>query len=695
MRQALSRYLILAAVALAACDDRSPLPTAPDATIVAQQNGALRDAGIQTDDSWLTAVVTTTTDGASSTADIEAGYGSSGELRFGIYWTPTVPSVSLAGIRYVGNRVEMINAAGAVISSNSFNGLATSIGLPGGSLAGAILATDDPGEGPCNPAEPGCLATLRDEATAQAASARSPDERRIRRRVLPARTKVALSGEGDYADVERVYRRQRQSKGARDLWRLEEIHEARRQTTDNGPRVSRTTTKIRYTRYRMQSARESARAAAFRAAPPPPVSSHAAAAVPPLALAVAPDNLQNAAVPFAGTDADGILDPFCVQGTRNDHWRKKIRGGYSIIYQHGFCSDAAAFDGFRPRIAGTITLARERAYSLNSTVGIEQQVTDLNDLIASAEPTRNIVIGHSQGGLVARRFGQRYPQYVSSVITIGTPQGGSLLAALGPEAINELVNHITHETCATAFLCSLVEGIVQNQLNGRLSVALLDNGAPSLQDLQPGSPFLTALNSTHETFARASVETDVGNRWAIARMVGDSRSPVTGLLNDQRPAGDAWVTAAEYTYRSAQALQALSFFTLFYREARGNGVNCAESGYLLYWEACTNPGLTTGDGMGWIQTILAINTLILTSVIIEAMNAVDGAWDYATTRRQDGTDGLIHLSSQRYPEAPGAFTPERFRVDKPGADSHAGQLASPSTLQRTLDAVRSLATKNP
>jgi hypothetical protein len=250
--------------------------------------------------------------------------------------------------------------------------------------------------------------------------------------------------------------------------------------------------------------------------------------------------------------------------------------------------------------------------------------------------------------------------------------------------------------CATDFLCNLIGGIVDQQLRGRLSVAILANGAPSLQDMMPGSPFLTTLNSTPETFARASIETDIGNRWAIARMIGDGRSDPMGLLTDLRPAGDAWVTMAEYTYRTAQTLQMPSLVALFYRDSWGNGVNCAQSGYMAQWMPCTSPVPADGGSLlSWWQQLLALNTFILTTVIVETMNAIDHAWDHATTRKTNGTDGLIHLSSQRYPDVPGSFAPERYRVQPPSADSHSGQLNSPSTFLRAVDAVRLLSTRNP
>lgn len=105
MRRDLLRFLLLPVIALASCDD-APSPTAPDALPAPARDAALRDVGIQLGDSHLTAVVTTTTDGSSTSVDVEAGYGNNGELRFGMYWTPNVSSVALAGIRYIGDRVD-------------------------------------------------------------------------------------------------------------------------------------------------------------------------------------------------------------------------------------------------------------------------------------------------------------------------------------------------------------------------------------------------------------------------------------------------------------------------------------------------------------------------------------------------------------------------------------------------------------
>jgi hypothetical protein len=267
-------------------------------------------------------------------------------------------------------------------------------------------------------------------------------------------------------------------------------------------------------------------------------------------------------------------------------------------------------------------------------------------------------------------------------MTIGTPHLGSILAALGPELAEEYLERVIRRECFNDILCGWVEDIVADFASGLLLFGR-DVGAPVLQDLAPGSPFLHTLNSTYESFPRVSIEVNAGRRWALARMVGDSRSSPDRLLRAARPLGDARVTHIDDLYQTSKFLHHMSAVAIFSTWIYSRGISCDRSGYASFWPSCTNP--TWDLNTQWNTTLLLYLTFEATGRIIEIMDGIDRTWDEMTTARADETDGLIHLSSQRYPTVPGMQMAQRMAVNPALADSHVGQMKSPAVFLTVLE----------
>jgi hypothetical protein len=107
--------------------------------------------------------------------------------------------------------------------------------------------------------------------------------------------------------------------------------------------------------------------------------------------------------------------------------------------------------------------------------------------------------------------------------------------------------------------------------------------------------------------------------------------------------------------------------------------------YAMSWPSCTNS--SWDFNAPWNTTLLMYLTYDAAGRVMSILNAIDRTWDELTTRRADETDGLIHLSSQRYPSVPGNFTPQRVAVNPSFADSHAGQTKSPGVYNSMLESL--------
>jgi pimeloyl-ACP methyl ester carboxylesterase len=475
----------------------------------------------------------------------------------------------------------------------------------------------------------------------------------------------AGSGADDEIETVRRYRRV-----ARDSWHLEEVRQIARVTDARGSRLTETITRITYGAWNRDQVKDSLRGEAprLRVDATPRVSTAA-----PLSRAFDVP----ADAPTAPSD---VLFGLCDRGTAEANIaRSKSSHGLSIVYQHGFCADASVWDGVRPLIASAHPVVRERAFSIQTTAAAEDQVTELRTRILETDTRPNLVIGHSLGGLLARRLGQRDPALVTGVITIGSPNGGARIAQIGPDAAAEIMEQAAGRYCVGSWLCNQLVMLAADQQAGKLLFGAPGLLPPVLQDLSPSSGFLRTLNSTPEPFPRAGIEVDAGNRWAVFRMLGDARTPRTRVLTGQRPSGHSWVSKAEETYRTAQLLQFFSFFAHWSISAYGAGIDCTQSGYAAFWTPCLDQDWYSMWIAPWYLDLFTYLVYQLSTFLITAMDFVDHSWDWLTTGNVDRTDGLVALQAQRYPNAPGAVAPVRVLITPPDADSHAGETARAST----------------
>ena len=434
-----------------------------------------------------------------------------------------------------------------------------------------------------------------------------------------------------------------------------------------GSATARTRTTFSYVAAHINRGRDRQREKELADRQPPSHASRSAPAAGPLAALSGGGG--------AASSLDGI--DLCKTGQAN-HVRTVAPGGGSVVYQHGFCSDATTWSAMRQRVPETHRVGVEQTYSLNSDAPIEAQVTDLTSRLTSTGTGGNVVVAHSQGGLVARRLGQRRPDLVSGVVTIGTPHEGALIASYPAEVIANALNDAIDEPCFGT-LC-WAAGEVAEAVTAGLITHGVGELIPAAGDDRPGSPLIQRVNgrseSQYETFRRASIAMSIDPRWALFRLIGDAGSSRDRLLRNEPLRGQEFVHTTQRAYDAARMLRFMAMALRWWATDYGYGWGCHQSGYASYWEPCYNRG---GYQSSWWQAgywyhVADALDYIGTSVVW-VLDTVDRTWDSFTTHRTGGTDGFVQLPSQHYPSyVPGAFPVRRFQIN--GVEAHSGETAS-------------------
>ncbi|HYR06488.1 MAG TPA: alpha/beta hydrolase, partial [Longimicrobium sp.] len=633
----------------------------------------------------------------SESAYLEAGYGTDGLLRFNVYsdggTDPRLPPPP-AVVRTVGNDVILYDEWGTVAAEYFFDGFMEGTGLPGGDLAlgspygtlynplgqrsgGGGAGTQppqitgvDPGQTKVRQVRDDVLqitTTSGGTAGPQAAAVNGPSisaTRTYRRRAVPT---SAAAGEAVPA-------------GAVLHWVLESVEQTASVPGPHGNSTVRTRTTYRYAAAHINRGRDESREKALRESTAPSKAAQSR---------VAPG--RSGALTAVGGVAAATDDGIGLCEKRQYNYTRTVSpGGGAVVYQHGFCSDARTWSAMRERVPETHRVGVEQTYSLNSDAPIESQVDDLTSRLAAMGVPGSVVVAHSQGGLVARRLGQRRPDLVSGVVTIGTPHEGALIASRPASMIASALNDAMSRPCFGA-LCTL-----QSEVREAVVAGLLTHGVgeliPAAGDDQPGSALILRVNGhsqpQYETFRRASIAMNVHPRWAVFRLLGDAQTDRARLLNQEPLKGRGYVRDAQRLYDAARVLRYMAMALRWRVTDYGWGWGCHQSGYASYWEPCYNPyGYTSHWWQSSYWYFIANVLDLIAGSVIWTMDTVDRLWDDFTTGRVGGTDGFVQLASQHYPRyVPGAWPVLQFQIN--GFEAHSGETASASvltTLRPALD----------
>lgn len=685
--------LLMACAAAAACADDLAMPTAATARPIAAPPSALRDPLIDLSDSYFSATVQTTTEyGTSSEAEalglpatetelvyVEGGYSLNGSVRFGTWFEDAARNPGVGSARLADGHVTLFDRQGTPMFTELLANFLAMIGLPEASVDAAYFPFAPIPFPTCASSDPSCGPTpqLR-SLPAGATITENGDLREVRWTPAPA------SGSAELADaaqeIVQRFRRVAPAAGAEPEWRLEETAQSIAGPAGSPRSTVRRVSRVSYRQVVRNRERDAARAAAFASRSAErargPVGGAPLRAAPGASSVVA-------AVQGAEQDPASLLG-FCKRGGGDFDRRRTELRGLQVVYQHGFCSEASTFSEFDLRLSRLVPIERSRAFSLESTHRIDDQVNDLQTRLVDKQPQPQVFIGHSQGGLVVRRFGQRNPAQTSAVITIGTPHLGANLAGLASGVAVDLMAQALAPDCFVAVVCDLFTEYWSEIVSGRL-VFGLDRAVPVFDNLRPGSVFNQQLNSTPEPFQRGGIETVPADRWNLARMIGDDRSSASRLQQDRRPEGDVWVTRVQHTYAAMKWTHYVSQFLIFTIAYPGGGVSCQRPDYAQFWPGCGPVPGPTSWYLPPYQEYLLYLIYELTGRITSLMDRVDRTWNVLVSGKSSGSDGLVQWASQRYPETPGSQAPRRVTIAGQRADAHSGQPKSPEVVLATRE----------
>lgn len=317
--------------------------------------------------------------------------------------------------------------------------------------------------------------------------------------------------------------------------------------------------------------------------------------------------------------------------------------GQNIVFQHGLLSGCGTWtQRMFPWLKAKYQFGTVLIPSLSSLNRLDSQGSDLVNLVASSGHNNFMVIGHSQGGLIARDGAQRRPDlFGRGVMTLNTPHHGAQFAltsrVVAAVALGDRINFLGNVACShpigspACFLAFFLEDV-------RRAVAVnyaFDTAIPASTDLIPGSQYVQRLNSVPETFTRVGIEGHVTRRWSLMRVGGD-------------------------------------FF--FFPEARFGGRNMAN------FTSITYASFRTCQILAWIFGFPSLGAFC--GNVANGMDIVDLFWNFVLVAPPgQGSDGIVQNSSQIYPAATARYVVTR-------ADSHVGSTKSDKTrtaLERALE----------
>jgi pimeloyl-ACP methyl ester carboxylesterase len=184
----------------------------------------------------------------------------------------------------------------------------------------------------------------------------------------------------------------------------------------------------------------------------------------------------------------------------------QVNTGVTVLFQHGFASGGSTWDRMDGWVRCEFQTGLHIRPSLNWFVSIPEQ----RDALRPYLPTYGngtVLVGHSNGGLVARSLAQwaqmNLPGRVRGVVTLDSPNQGAIVA------VNmQVLEHVIGST---------VFGIQWPAID-------LLAWHPVWEDDTPFSPFIARTNGFDETFTRVGIQTHMPKRWSLARMAWSAAS---------------------------------------------------------------------------------------------------------------------------------------------------------------------------
>jgi pimeloyl-ACP methyl ester carboxylesterase len=340
---------------------------------------------------------------------------------------------------------------------------------------------------------------------------------------------------------------------------------------------------------------------------------------------------QAPAVPSTGTPGSlsSVSSPSCGTQVTN------LGGSQNVLFQHGLFSNSCAWTRMTGWLNQDFLFGTEVVPSLDSTASLSSQATSLENEIKSVGGNGYLLLGHSQGGLIARAAAQylqaNAPGKTTGVATVDSPNEGALLDlntyGLVYEAEYDAALSLWDTTgCYSAYdNWSCFMAALTASGAGFLGDYALASNIPATADLVPGSAFLTQLNGGSENFIRAGVVSYTPQRWAFMRLLA---SKFFGCYPEQWCGERAVALYTEIFYDTLYVAEVISIIYGDYTLA----------GYFI--------------------------------AIQHYMNVADHTWNNLVALPGQGSDAIVQAPSQNYPSS----TATQYSIQS--ADSHLGATKS-------------------
>lgn len=378
----------------------------------------------------------------------------------------------------------------------------------------------------------------------------------------------------------------------------------------------------------------------------------------------------------------------------------------NIIFMHGLGGSDTSWIKYDEYFNAT-RKANPIRISYSEDNGIPGAVAESQQKMAAAvlnnSYSQNIVIAHSQGGIVTRGIAKAYPESqrpFGGFITVGTPNLGakvissykagkfsaftqdatqSLFAGPTPALMNALTPFIPNVSN------SLIAGFVENQIVARSGIDL-----STTNDFYPGAPYLTALNNFNINIPKVGIitqETTPNSHWKVL-------TSYTFKSMSEMPLGEEDDDDLEIYMKKAQNFY--SAITLYYRFRATHAI-------LPHWQIIYHKKVDAWEkGLKWFTNSedKFLDLLGATGLVANTVTYSGGCnWPCSTYECNEGlsgcsfqspstftyytsttypTDGLVKLDAQNLP---GAI--ENMLVERP---NHAEQRNHPK-MTEMFDAI--------
>jgi pimeloyl-ACP methyl ester carboxylesterase len=212
-------------------------------------------------------------------------------------------------------------------------------------------------------------------------------------------------------------------------------------------------------------------------------------------------------------------------------------------FLHGFNSNPGAWTSTgTPEILGASVILGAHGYhapKTDSSATINTQ-RDQFRTILNSYADREVLIGHSMGGLVARATYIANATYVAGIVTVATPHEGTLLANNTPQIVAWLNDIRTRLGDAMAILGYPGRQRVDDLLLGgfatvqQFAQAKFGIGSPAVTDLRTDSPTISSLDAhTADAVPHANVYGTIAFKNTLFRLANPDETSFQNALHQR------------------------------------------------------------------------------------------------------------------------------------------------------------------